>query len=342
MSRENNFNIIRWIALFMVLYGHQFILLGQAPPSICGYPVQGLGVNILFVLSGYLIYGSYKKSRNLKEYLKKRIIRIFPPLVFVTIMTVFLCYFFTTADKAIYFKGSISYIIYNCLLNPRFGLPGVFEENYYSLIVNGSLWTLPIEFACYFIVPILYILCKKKQSKILLTAALFLGGCIVYFSVGLNGAKQFIVWGTDWIGTYRLVAYFLMGMGVAVWEAEKLFNLQIAMVLLVGLACARTELPSILMAFVVCYVVFSFAFAHNPRFVGFMGKLECSYGMYLWGFTIQQILINILHFKTGYTVTVYKMFLISSLASFAFAACTYYAVEKPVNICMNKKGKREK
>lgn len=342
MSRENNFNIIRWIALLMVLYGHQFILLGQIPPSILGHPVHGLGVNILFALSGYLIYGSYKKSRDLKEYLKKRAIRIFPPLVFVTIVTVFLCYFFTTADKAIYFKGSISYVIYNCLLNPRFGLPGVFEENYYPLAINGSLWTLPIEFACYLIVPVLYMLCKKRPLKVLTTVVLFLGGCMVYLSGGGNESKMLIIWGTDWIGACRLIVYFLIGMGVAVWEAEKLFDLQIAMVLLAGLACARTELPSILMAFVVCYVVFSFAFTHNPRFVGFMEKLECSYGMYLWGFTIQQILIKILHFQIGYTFTVYKMLIMSSLVSFVFAACTYYLVERPISRCINKEKERKK
>mgnify|MGYP006922462924 CR=1 FL=1 len=78
---------------------------------------------------------------------------------------------------------------------------------------------------------------------------------MVYLSGGGNESKMLIIWGTDWIGACRLLVYFLIGMGIAVWEAEKLFDLQIAMVLLAGLACARTELPSILMAFVVCYVV---------------------------------------------------------------------------------------
>lgn len=160
---------------------------------------------------------------------------------------------------------------------------------------------------------------------------------MAYLSGGISGAKMLIVWGTDWIGACRLVVYFLIGMGIAAWEVEKLFDLQIAMVLLVGLACAQKVLPSILMTFIVCYVVFSFAFAHNPRFIGFMGKLECSYGMYLWGFTVQQMIIEVLHFKMGYTVTVYKMFFISSVASFVFAVCTYYLVEKPVNRCIYRR-----
>ena len=46
-----------------------------------------------------------------------------------------------------YFKNIVLYITYF--------LPGVFESNPYPNAVNGSIWSLPIEFMMYFFVPLL-------------------------------------------------------------------------------------------------------------------------------------------------------------------------------------------
>ena len=52
---------------------------------------------------------------------------------------------------------------------PRYTLPGVFENNLFPSIVNGSLWTLILEVICYVLLYITYklkILEKNKLKKI--------------------------------------------------------------------------------------------------------------------------------------------------------------------------------
>lgn len=332
MSKDNNFNIIRWIGIVLVLYGHQFILLGMAPPVIWGNPIQGLGVNILFAISGYLVYKSYKNSRGFGEYLKKRIVRIFPMLIFIVILTVFIGAFFTTVDnKTAYFKYSLSYVIYNCLLSPRFELPGVFIENYYPAAVNGSLWTLPIEFACYLILPLIYLMCNRKRGKILFTAVLAGGFAICHMLYGGMITESLVIWGTDWIAAWKLAIYFFVGMGIAACNIERFFNIQVAVLLIFILACTINSVTSSIMIIVITYTVFSFAFVEKPFFSGFMNQLECSYGMYLWGFIVQQALINIICIRFGKNIHVNIMFLLSVSITFILSASTYYLIERKIS-----------
>jgi peptidoglycan/LPS O-acetylase OafA/YrhL len=87
-SKKNykNLNLIRVIACIMVFLYHLGLLKG-------GY----LAVCIFFVLSGYLsiISASRKDSFSLKSYYKNRFIKIYIPLLVVTLLTIFVSCHFT-------------------------------------------------------------------------------------------------------------------------------------------------------------------------------------------------------------------------------------------------------
>ena len=75
IDKSSNFNldIIRCLAAYMVLFCH----LGQ----YCGLSVTDemrKGVQLFFILSGYLIFNSLNHTSSLGQYYRKRFLRIVP------------------------------------------------------------------------------------------------------------------------------------------------------------------------------------------------------------------------------------------------------------------------
>lgn len=79
MNKKINFDILRCLAMCMVLVIH----IGMQVPFPEGYNfswiyVGGKGVQLFFVLSGYLICSSVSRTKSIKYFYKKRIVRILP------------------------------------------------------------------------------------------------------------------------------------------------------------------------------------------------------------------------------------------------------------------------
>ena len=125
-------------------------------PIVFGIPLTQLAVGVFFVISGYLISGSWERRPQLPRYLTNRVLRIIPGLFLVVVVSAFvLGPLVTTLAAGDYFTdgGTYSYLR-NAVLIPNYALPGVFAGNPFPGAVNGSLWTLPAEFACYLVVPV--------------------------------------------------------------------------------------------------------------------------------------------------------------------------------------------
>ncbi|MEO6655262.1 MAG: acyltransferase [Pyrinomonadaceae bacterium] len=105
------------------------------------------GVDLFFVLSGYLIYGSIiKKSRPYISFIKRRIERIYPTFLFVFAIYLILSIFFPAKNKIpADLSAAIVYVLENLLL-----LPGLF--NIEPLITVA--WSLSYEFFYYLFIPV--------------------------------------------------------------------------------------------------------------------------------------------------------------------------------------------
>lgn len=170
-----NFDLMRLIAALLVVVSHTFPLAGQAPFRILGVEDLGaLGVSIFFVISGYLVTGSY--LRDPKTYLVKRLLRIEPGLIASLVVTVLLLGFVTTAPAAEYWPKAGLYVLRNALLYPAtYELPGVFQDVPVAGVVNGVLWTLRLEFTFYLVLMLI-------RARLALVLAL-LAGCIAVWAV---------------------------------------------------------------------------------------------------------------------------------------------------------------
>lgn len=162
-DRNNNFNLLHIAGVVMVIYGHQFALLGEEVPDIYGMAASTLGVNLLFCVSGYLVTKSYMKSNQ--GYLKRRILRIYPELMlYLAAMAFLIGPILSELLWKDYFgsKMPFFYFMDNLVMKPNYILPGVFPGGYIGGNVNISLWTLPFECFAY----ILLFICGRTGALI--------------------------------------------------------------------------------------------------------------------------------------------------------------------------------
>lgn len=146
---------LRGFAVFLVFLVHYLTLVrpwiidNQILAALCNkvHTIGGAGVDLFFVLSGYLIYGSLiSKKQPITIYIKRRILRIYPSFTVVFIIYIALSCIYTNENKipSSALEGTI-YLVQNFLL-----LPGLF--NIEPMITVA--WSLSYEMFYYLITPI--------------------------------------------------------------------------------------------------------------------------------------------------------------------------------------------
>lgn len=349
VSRNNNFGILHLAASFFVIYGHQYNLLNQGAPIILGNQIHTLGLKIIFLISGYLITKSlFSMTCDRKKitmiYLVKRFGRLFPELLFCLLITALLIGpLFSTFDFQEYYHYKDSIIFYiknNILLYPVFNLPGVFVDNPYPGAVNGSLWTMPIEFALYILLLFLMLPFKSNRRAHKIIYAIF--SAVIFI---LWGAKTvffhdacWIFYGTDWVRSLEIIIYFVVGGGVYIFDLQSKFNIQRCFFLLIFLCTFRFN--TVFIGEIICMIaltccVFALGLAEKQSLNLACIHPECAYGVYLWGFPVQQCLIKAF-VMTGKIQSINFLFIVSALTAYIFARISYNLIYKPFKRINNR------
>lgn len=156
----NTLQILRAFAAISVLITHVFQKSGYKPFG--NYFLSGqYGVDIFFVLSGFLIYITTKDQTCYWKYLKKRVFRIYPLYLFAL--------FFYILFK-IYFQNmnfSITTLLQNILM-----LPWDTKWSYKSLII-GVAWSTLFEMFFYSLFFLLLLFKVQKRFILVLIPLLF-------------------------------------------------------------------------------------------------------------------------------------------------------------------------
>ncbi len=291
-----NFDLMRLIAAVLVVVSHTFPLAGQAPLTIRGVEDLGaLGVSVFFVISGYLVTGSYE--RDPRSYLFKRLLRIEPGLIASLVVTVILLASVTTASQAEYWRGAALYVVRNALLYPAtYELPGVFADAPHAGVVNGVLWTLRLEFTFYLVL----MLIRANLKRIIALAAVCACGWLALAFALPGWADQ------QWSRIAVLAARngFLFFAGSALWLTRAQVPLWLGGVSALAFPIVGPlALPTAVLGL-----------ARSGRL-----PADLSYGVYIYAFPIQQqlALMGQLNVATA------------MLAVLPFAAASWFLVEKP-------------
>lgn len=298
MTRSNNYDALRLLGAAMVIVGHAFHLLGRPfeVPLLLGYPISTFGVVIFFSISGYLITLSWTRKRDLVAYFSARLLRIMPALIVVVLVCIVVIGPLVTVLSTGAYLGdplTLDYF-YNIVMKPRYALPGVFSDLPYANTVNGSLWTLPAEFFCYLVVPVVCVRARSVRAVVLVA----LLGLSVWLSL-VPPLESPVVWGSRISDAASMWAFFAAGALLATAESRwpAIFRVDAATVVfsvfLLGLSLRPAWLPYFA-CLTLPYVVLVVGKSSTPyvRRAARFGDL--SYGIYLWGFPVQQLVVHVL------------------------------------------------
>lgn len=334
IRRENNLNLLRLIAASAVLFSHAFDFHGEHDwfHSYFGYSGGWLAVSLFFSMSGYLIYNSIMNSRDVRNFLVARCLRIFPGLiVMLFVTTVLLGLFLSMVPKGEFFSRlqTWKYLIGNSVLYvPQYFLPGVFQENLYKGVVNGSLWTLRFEFTCYILTLLLFVSGLYRSNKgFVISAAAIVLAYVAYIAYGVAAGKQAVVLfdGNSLSKFHRLYFAFFLGVLYAKWEQSISINL--LTVALAWIACFllhSTLLTSTLLILATFLSAFWVAGLRGSIFATARKIPDVSYGIYIYAFPIQQVLAQF--FPQWHPMTNASLGLVLTIIP---ATLSWYLVEKP-------------
>jgi exopolysaccharide production protein ExoZ len=176
---------MRGYAVFLVFLVHHHTIFGSylQPDSFLFHVSRFLhtignsGVDLFFVLSGYLIYGHLARSAPpYRSFIGRRIRRIYPTFLVVFGCYVLLSYLLPAYSKLP--KGAVEQAVYltaNLLL-----LPGIFRIE--PLITVA--WSLSYEFLFYLSIPLILMLTGMRRWapcwRLALLIALILAHCVGY------------------------------------------------------------------------------------------------------------------------------------------------------------------
>jgi peptidoglycan/LPS O-acetylase OafA/YrhL len=148
---------VRFLAVLMIFLFHYAYKLSFAGPLVTGVLNQlFLGVQVFFVLSGFVICYKYFENTEFKKeffitYYLRRFARIYPSFFLLTTFTFIFWYFKTDTNSSIW-------KIY--LLNITF-LKGLSIDYYLSGI--GPTWSLTVEEIFYLFSPFIFLFFKRKN-----------------------------------------------------------------------------------------------------------------------------------------------------------------------------------
>jgi peptidoglycan/LPS O-acetylase OafA/YrhL len=290
-NNSTGFNYLRLILALCVVAWHSILasygIAAEAP--YWDGPVRPLLFAILpgfFALAGFLVAGSLNRVPDLTAFLTLRGLRVFPALTCEVVLSAILLGPALTATSLTAYFGDPTFFAYFLNISGwiHYKLPGVFGSNPYPSIVNVQLWTVPYELGCYLVLAGLAAvgLMKRRNTLTLLVAIAFIVGFLrnYYF----DSFPQFVAGPS--VGL--LFLSFLLGVLLHMWRDKVPHSPTLFVVsLLFGVIFVSFRETTHLFAIPVAYVIV-FLGLLNPRRLWFIDGSDYSYGVFLYGFPIQQ------------------------------------------------------
>lgn len=333
---ENCFDFIRVAAALAVLYSHSFALIGRPEPQpIAGQTFGSLAVALFFAISGFLVCQSWSRDPSPGRFAGRRALRIIPALLVVVILTALVIGpIFSTLSLKEYFlnKKSWSYIPYTLFFLGVPPLPGLFEDNYFPNSNNGSLWTLRYEVLMYAVLAMAGNCLPRSKLKFACITLLFV------FSVawiGLTAGKLTpyqipFVWrlGTELYGDriFNLGAFFFAGCCIYLYFEKIRISLLFAVFLIIiSIIITDKNIATPILWIALPYGAVAFAYRAPSAFQK-MNGFDCSYGIYIYAFPVQQI---VSHTLTDVSERWFTSLVISALITIILAALSWHFIERP-------------
>jgi peptidoglycan/LPS O-acetylase OafA/YrhL len=311
-GRRNSLGFLRLVMASLVILHHAYPLGGFGPQPLENWSqgqasIGTLCVGGFFAISGYVITKS-GASGDFMQFIWRRFIRIFPAFWLVLIVTAFVVGPFIWCASGRSFESYFStpgltpynYPASNWTLSiGAFGIHDIFAETtpYGRVagvsIMNGSLWTLVYELNSYLVIGFLVFFGALQRVRWIVPAL-----CLYTFSLLLLAKHSDLPTqiAPAFLRDVNMVTFlftFLCGATLAMYSKKVPFSpglgLMSALTLLATLRYGGYETIGIVAG---VYLIM-FLGAWLPEFTQRVGdKNDYSYGVYIYGFLVQQVFAN--------------------------------------------------
>lgn len=341
-DRKNN--IFDYIKIILAL----FVILSHSYPIFFGMNEHGpITLNILrtetlggiavigfLLISGFMTTQSIMHSKNNREFLFKRILRIFPPLILMLLMTIFVfAPMGYEGNREEYFNESVSNYFFknlNLFGNTSYSIEGVFTNNIYPSAINGSIWVLKHEFMAYIVLIVLALCNILKERKYMLGITIL--AIIIYvfefnYKLTINFLTNFGVF-NELNQFIKILVYFFIGASIYLYADKikmsfKLFTMAV-FILLFGITINLTKYVAII---TIPYILIYLGTIKINEKKDFLKKIgDFTYAMFIYAFPIQQLISFYLNGK----ITIWIFMLLSIIITVIISIITTLLVDNNI------------
>jgi peptidoglycan/LPS O-acetylase OafA/YrhL len=311
-SRPTGFDYLRLFLAISVIVWHS-VLVCYGPDAELYFwtgPPRPLIYFILpsfFALSGFLVAGSLERN-NITEFITLRVMRIYPALaVEVAISALIIGPLLTTIRWQDYYSSNLFFVyLLNVIGDIHYQLPGVFHDTPTPDYVNAQLWTIPFELACYIAIVILAIIGIAKRPIWLFS--INFGGVLVITFLPQLGLCDIPPYGP--LGGL-LVFSFLFGVSLYAMRRRIACSLSLFLMSTLAYCVFVMNLNFIyLSALPAAYMTVFIGLQNLPK-TAYIRVADYSYGIYLYGFPLQQAIC--------YLFPTYRIWYVNALGGVALA-----------------------
>lgn len=318
----NNYNLLRFVFASLVIVSHAIeIKFGNRDNEILtrifGTLSFGeLAVDSFFILSGFLISKSWIERPDIAFYLKSRILRIYPGFIASSLLCTFIVgplY----SDSTYYDNLNFFRYIKSIVLLSEPSTNGLFLGSFHP-VMNGSVWSIFIEFCCYTLLLIFGIskLLSKRYPWILLTV------CVI----AVYALDRLHILNTGWIYLYvRCTMFFCAGCCFYLYKDSLTWNKKYAIsaAIAAALFMFNSIIAEIALAFFWGYSIIYFA-NNGSNFLNFNKLPDISYGIYLYAWPVNKVI-----YQEAPEINPYLCMVVTLALSICIATISWYAIERP-------------
>jgi peptidoglycan/LPS O-acetylase OafA/YrhL len=330
-KRGNSLNFLRLVLAVIVIVSHAAPIGGfETELSFGGLTLGNIAVGGFFAISGYLITKS-RFASELAPYLWRRFLRIYPGYWACLVVMALVFAAISGAVRGGWTLGiAASHVFENSTMifgsNP---IGPTLNGAPFPWTWNGSLWTLRYELMCYAVVGLALLLRPVRRARWVFTAtfAVLTVGSLVADIADVKGIPGDIA---------LLVPFFLAGAVLFRYADRIPIDSKLAavaggvliVVLWAGYGHSLAALP-------IAYLCM-WAGIVLPEWCRKVGaENDLSYGVYLYGFPVQQMLVLLGAHQLG--LPAFAVF--GVLATLPLAAASWFVVERPALSFKNMVGR---
>lgn len=347
-DKLRGFDALRGVAAFLVFIFHFYGLNAVEKVDVAGVDLTVffdsgfIGLDIFFVLSGFLIFRSVYKHGVNKQYFARRVLRIVPIYYFslLAVIVFMMPGILLTLDGL---WDVVSHLLFVQSFSP---------DTYYG--INPVLWSLSVEMIFYLFLPVFFIFSGRKWWKIglgvliMMLCAYWFRDYMMQFYGGWDW-KERVIYTENFIGKLdhfafgMIASYLVLKLEGKEWLWLKILSLLLMAVGVCGMLWGMNVFHVFKSAFrdvyyyqiflhsVVAFSAALFMFGMVKTFSWFrwifgnkpmewLGVI--SYSFYIWHFIISEKV-------AGLGIGVYEKFGLSFTLIVALSTVTYFLVERP-------------